>query len=237
MKLSQEAVTFLLYQRASYRHPIYKFFASCGLKIFYLHHIMPTWFENRRIDTIAKLYSEEIRAYLEALSPHLPKQCETLLDIGCGIGGVDVFLNDHYKDSIKKTILLDRTELTRDYYTSFRETAAACNSLPTAKSILEINGVDSNSIHTVDVNTADFPVNERIDLCISSIAWGYHFPVETYLKQVRAISHENTVLVIDIRKDTPDYEALTKLFGEYTVAIDEDKHQTIVTKVCQKTLG
>ena len=41
-----------------------------------------------------------------------------------------------------------------------------------------------------------------IDFVISTISWGFHFPVSTYLKSVANVLSENGILIIDIRKDT-----------------------------------
>ena len=52
-----------------------------------------------------------------------------------------------------------------------------------------------------------------MDIIVSFIAWGFHFPLITYLDNVIKLMHNNTILIIDIRKTNDT--TTEKLISEY----------------------
>ena len=52
-----------------------------------------------------------------------------------------------------------------------------------------------------------------MDIITSFLSWGFHFPIKTYLNEVTDLMHKDTILIIDIRKNTGDFEILKNIFN------------------------
>jgi len=77
-----------------------------------------------------------------------------------------------------------------------------------ADSVLDIGcGVAESNIHLVET-TKDNLVNIRcgIDVVISLISWGFHYPVETCLDRVHEMLNPGGRLILDVRKQTGGVE-------------------------------
>ena len=115
---------------------------------------------------------DSIRADFKQLLPYLPKTVGTILDIGCGMAGIDVLLKRHYPDA--QLWLLDGDgKDPRDGWEKKRP--EAFSSRAAADELLAANGVKAD--RWIDINT---PEHLRADLVISLASWGYHYPIATY---------------------------------------------------------
>ena len=101
-------------------------------------------------------------------------------------------------------VLLDRTRLESKVWYMFEAKGAFYNSLEIAREVLTSNGIPSGKITILEAPDNGIINVEAgsIDVVISTISWGFHYPVSTYLKSVATVLSENGVLIIDIRKDT-----------------------------------
>ena len=71
--------------------------------------------------------------------------------------------------------------------------------------------------------------NEKFDLVVSLISWGFHYPLSTYLDQVYQKMALGGVLIIDVRKVTmsdPLTELRTK-FGDVSIITESNKHMRV----------
>jgi len=163
------------------------------------------------------------------MKKHLPTNAHAILDIGCGIGGIDVLLNEHYKNTTPSIYLLDKTEMPKKVYYGLEERGCFYNSFEVVKDFLTKNGVKGKQIFTQEANeknTIDF--NATFDLIISLISWGFHYPVSTYLDQVYDKLSPGGVLIIDVRKSFGGIEALHEKFGNMEVIQDAIKHSRVI---------
>jgi hypothetical protein len=107
----------------------------------------------------------------QTIRPFLPEEVEIILDIGCGMAGVDVLLRRHYPEA--KLWLLDGDgDEQRD---GWNETLGAFSSRAAADELLAANGTQAD--RWIDVNT---PEALQADLVISFASWGFHYPLDTY---------------------------------------------------------
>jgi len=125
---------------------------------------------------------------------------ETVLDIGCGLAGIDYFLAKH--NPAAKIYLLDATKKEKNIYYGYADRGCNYNDLTLALGFLKMNGIE-NDLMIYDIfEEFEWP---KVDLVISLISWGFHYPVETYLDQVVKILNEGGLIIIDIRKNiSPD---------------------------------
>lgn len=145
--------------------------------------------ENRKAWEAA--YLAGIRASYDGMAPFLPKDCSSILDVGAGLGGVDVLLSRHYGGKTK-VILLDGW----DDEPSLRFHRMTTSSAEVARKFHADNGsVNFNYISPSRL------VIQPVDLVVSTGAWCFHFPPEEYLDFVLACMTPRAVLITDVRKD------------------------------------
>ncbi len=115
---------------------------------------------------------QSIAADYKQLKPHLPADVKVILDIGCGMAGIDVLLKRLYPDAQLWLLDGDGSD-PRDGWE--RERPEAFSSRAKADELLEANGVKAD--RWIDINTREHLV---ADLVISLASWGYHYPIATY---------------------------------------------------------
>jgi SAM-dependent methyltransferase len=223
----REAIYFLLLQRSRYRwQPLYRLFSLVGLGGVYKQRITRSFIEARRAEVIGRKYQRDVNATLDLVKDHLPTGLEAAVDVGGGIGGLCLALWRRYPASLKRLYLLDRSEVSPEYYTGFEEKAAFYNSLAVGRRFLLENGVPDEVIRTVDAARDPFPPGP-LDLVISTLAWGFHFPVSTYVEEARAALKPHGVVILHIRKETDGEEVLAQHFREVE-RIDEARRSHLV---------
>ena len=143
-----------------------------------------------------KEFVKNMEFEFEMIKPFLPKECKSILDIGCGVGGIDVLLSMHFETpelymydyNAKSQIVIYGFDRGQSYYNSFDVT----------KKFLDANYITNYFL--LDVNTCKFSgLLKDIDLVISLLSWGYHYKTETYLDEVYDILKPGGHLIIDIR--------------------------------------
>lgn len=151
--------------------------------------------DRRRWD---RAYARQIRQSYESMLPHLPDRCASVLDVGSGLGGIDVLLRRHYAPEPVVTLLDGEddepvVELHRRTFCS-REAALAFQ---------EANGgrAQYRSPHNL------LPLLVPADLVVSTGAWCFHFEPSTYLEYVLENSAPGVTMILDVRNDKPSWLA------------------------------
>jgi len=155
-----------------------------------------------RHQSICNQYLDQMQTEFQELKPHLPETADTVLDIGCGMAGIDLFLWQHYRSNQPKINLFDKSEISDDLYYEFYDQAAFYNSLQTARKNLTLNGIPDSKIQTIEATQENLNTLQDVDICISLYSWGFHYPVETYIEGVTEILTEQGNVILDIRKET-----------------------------------
>jgi len=179
---------------------------------------------------LGKIYYDDMLDEFETLKPYLPKKVTRILDIGCGIAGIDALLDIHYRSSqstspLESITLLDKNGCSKIYY-NFEEEAAHYNSLDLALRFLRMNGVNTQ-VNLVDIDNKPFP-SEMFDFVISLISWGFHYPVSTYLDIVYEHMMDGGILIFDIRKEQNQELLLTSKFKSVVVIQDTKKSTRVL---------
>jgi SAM-dependent methyltransferase len=174
-----------------------------------------------RARAIDAAYTADMQRETATLLPFLPEPCANVLDIGCGIAGIDVLLYRHLGDRLRTLHLLDKSAVARNIFYGFGAAGAFYNSLPLARRVLVANGVPADRIRLIEATDAnDVPVDTPLDLVISIISWGFHYPVATYLEQVHARLRPGGRLILDVRKDQGGEAALAARFARVETVCD-----------------
>ena len=126
---------------------------------------------------IIREYDQVNRGGWEEIKPHLPQKAGRVLDIGCGLGGIDELVYGHFsRFGPVELYLADRDHVSETVTYDFAPESAAYNSLALTQAFLVGRGVPPEAIHTVDVDKADLPEEVSFDLILSFLSWGFHFP-------------------------------------------------------------
>jgi SAM-dependent methyltransferase len=179
-----------------------------------------------RNSAIKNDYMADMEAEYLDIKNYLPLKAINILDIGCGMGGIDVFLSKHYNSPETTFYCLDKTKTDTIYY-GFKEKAAFYNSLDVAREFLSLNGI--KKIYTLSANDANtIETKEKFDLILSLISWGFHYPVETYLLQAYTHLREGGHMIIDVRKNTSGLDKIQSVFSDAKVISETDKKSRIL---------
>lgn len=130
------------------------------------------------------------RQYLTLKSLPFPR---SVLDIGCGLGVIDVFLA---RAGVQEIHLMDGdgSGERRDDYGADVE---AWNDVRLAEQMVRWNAPARTEIYTHQANP-NLRVN--VDMIISFKSWGTHYPISVYASLARHCLAEGGLVVLDIRK-------------------------------------
>ncbi|XWV24938.1 hypothetical protein QJ856_gp0843 [Tupanvirus deep ocean] len=196
-------------------------------------------FTTEMLENLIKKQQSEI----EIINTFLTKTPKTVLDIGCGLGIYDLALHDFYKTNIK-FYLLDKTttpEEEKKVFYGHREVAAFYNNLDYTEEFLSINGINKENINCITVED-DIEITKNflkqnlsnIDLVISIISWGFHYPIKTYLDTVHDILSDDGLLCLHCRNINENLPVLMTKFEILSPAINTIREGSFL--ICKKKL-
>jgi SAM-dependent methyltransferase len=232
IKIPDEAVKYILFQRTAFLKFPNTFTNRWLDRIIpfslYYKHLVKKQAKCNSIN-IKTGYIDDMRKEYLSFKDFLPKICTSILDVGCGVAGIDIFLNEHYRESQLVFYLLDKTRISRSVYYLFRRKGAFYNSLEVAKDMLIQNDVLEKNVHLLEAtNKNEIVINGNVDLAISLLSWGFHYPIETYLNKVYDLLNKGGSLIIDIRIGTNGINALNNIFNKVEVILTETKYQRVL---------
>lgn len=133
----------------------------------------------------------------------LPEQCSEVLDIGCGLGLVDLYIHHHYNTDINFT-LVDANDTIVDTHRirGFNKNYVFYNSMSYVQQFLVNNGIRKDNLELVNIMTQKFVTEKKYDVILSFLACGWHFSIETYMDIFENNLSDNGVLILDIRNGT-----------------------------------
>lgn len=155
---------------------------------------------NKEIDERGTLYLRRVISalYLEfqKLNPTLKTlPHERIADIGCGYGFIDLFIAREYGASLT---LIDLEDNDATHF-GFKAKGAAYSSLETAKNFLIANGVPSSQVQTLNPDSSDPAKVKNIDLAMSLLSCGFHYPVSTYANFWENSVTPDGAIILDLR--------------------------------------
>jgi SAM-dependent methyltransferase len=177
-----------------------------------------------------RLFSLDMEKEIDTIKQYLPSEPKKILDIGCGVAGIDIMLNKYYSEKGVRPefYLLDKSQVNSRVYYGFERQAAYYNSLDIAKELLVSNGVKRDLVHLQEVSESKIFPDSKFDLVVSLISWGFHYPVSTYLDQVYDLLNNGGRLIIDVRKESGGEKLLESKFGSIQVIFEARKHRRIL---------
>lgn len=143
-------------------------------------------------------YRADLEAQFDSIAHHLPARCSRFLDIGSGLGGIDILIRRHYeRRGMHPTVWLLDGE--RDPARMFlhRQTF---NDMRVARDFHEKNGGDRGRFAYWTPLTFKAGPSTPYDLVVSFGSWCFHYPPSEYLPALLTGGvHADTVLILEVR--------------------------------------
>jgi SAM-dependent methyltransferase len=158
--------------------------------------------EVERLGTdIARRAAGVIAAEYAALRPMLAEAPPArVADIGCGYALFDLFLA---RDFAADLLLIDIETNDRRHF-GFQEQGAAYASLAVARALLQGNGVAAGRIVTLNPGKADVLAAGMVDLAVSFLSCGFHYPVDAYIPFFTQCMNPGGRIILDLRAATAE---------------------------------
>lgn len=147
-------------------------------------------------------YEDDLNQTYCEIREYLPDPCWGVLDIGSGLGGIDVLLARHYASNPPYIHLLDGEHDAPEMIVH-RQTF---NSMRVARDFLVTNGVRADRFGYFTQGAANLP--RPYDLVLSLGSWCFHYPPDTYLPLLLSGGglHMDSIIIVDVRAAKPDYQ-------------------------------
>ena len=168
-------------------------------------------------------YALSIMGYrdLELIAPYLPNNKNVdhnILDIGCGLGVIDVLLSKHYPNA--NFYLQDKSESidSNKKYNGFNQTYQYYNNIELLREFLTNNGLKTfNIVDGEEINS----IILKFDVIMSLLSCGWHYSLLSYLDFIKGHLNEDGILIVDVRNETEEgllYETfhnVNRIFNPY----------------------
>lgn len=127
-----------------------------------------------------------------------------VLDIGCGLAGIDALLVRKF--DTRRVHLLDG-DGSSPKVNGWNWATDAWNDVGKGAELVRANGGPGIEVIT-HVAGRQLQIDDQLDLVISLRSWGHHYPIGIYLEPVQRILKPNGMLILDIRRKTDGVEQL-----------------------------
>lgn len=167
-------------------------------------------------------YESSIASIYSGIVDYLPARAAAVLDIGSGLGGIDIHLSNHYGPETA-ICLLDGDETGPEVEWSFKPH----NSMSTAFDFLHKNGV--TNVHGITPGNLDKSPIKPFDLVVSFSAYCFHIHPGDYLEDLKTVIHDETVIILEVRRTKTEWlRMLLEAFGEPKVIDKGEKYVRVV---------
>lgn len=187
------------------------------------------------------LYKELYKTFT-LFENHLPKNLNNILDVGCGLGYIDVIIS--HQISGLNYFMFDTM------FSEYSKVKYFYNDLTLTKEFLILNGIPKENINLIDASKTGNSQTENndpgalsnlpiMDLVISQFAWGWHSRIIKYIKEVSAITKPGSLLVLDVKGklDTDTHQDNITLINQFgfklldAIVTDENKYLLIAKRI------
>ena len=158
------------------------------------------------------------------LENYITKDIKNWLDIGCGLGYINIPI--FKKLSTGNIYLLDKSKIeTHKRITQFGSTKnfGFYNNLEFTKEFLMLNGIPDEKINLITPDSIN-NIDKKLDLIISLLSWGFHYPFDTYSDSVYNLLNDSGIIIIYCR--STHYQEILKDKRFTWEILNNDKEKT-----------
>jgi SAM-dependent methyltransferase len=127
-----------------------------------------------------------------------------VLDIGCGLAGIDALLVRKF--GARRVHLLDG-DGSASQVNGWNRATDAWNDVEKGVELVRVNGGPDIEVIT-HIAGRQLQIDDQLDLVISLRSWGHHYPIPVYLPLVRQVLRSDGMLILDIRRKTDGVQQL-----------------------------
>lgn len=148
----------------------------------------------------------------------LPERCEAFLEIGCGVGGLSVYIVRHYQGGAPTpdAAVMDGSE-GRERRPGYHEGFQPYVDRAGAVALLRAN--------VPECRVTDYPPDPSltipVDLIVSTKSWGHHYPVDVYLGLALRSLRRGGRVIMDLRRRRDGIGTMTRAGFAYVGKIFE----------------
>ena len=178
-----------------------------------------------------KILTENLfRKELETFEKYLPSNVENIMDIGCGLGVLNIFINQKYQNN-PNFYLLDKNTVDNKIKYGFSKDYESYNDLNETKNILLKNGLSKEQIYIKNVDQ-EITTDNKINLVISLKSMGYHYPLENYINLIKSTCSTKTVFIFDVFWEKYSLSDVKKYFNEAKIIYEENSLHSLKRLYC-----
>lgn len=218
MQIPSKTLYYIVFQRADTirRTRLTMFLGKLAYKFNFLYPVSARILSILKAKEVRMRFEQELREEFALIKNHLPAiEAPVIVDIGAGVGGIDIFLSEFYTNQAS-LYLLDKSQVDYDITPGLSKRHGFYTSFDAAEALLTQNGIKKEHIHFLSPGD-ELP---KANIIISLYSWGFHYPIETYAAKVKAC--RGATLIMDLWKGRGQEEEFKKWFGPYIVLRDTD---------------
>lgn len=145
-------------------------------------------------------YLSMSKAEFKIMKPYIG-QPKKILELGCGLGRYSVFLNSQLEQS-PHFIMADFSHISKKIKYGWNPEESKYNNLELTKDFCNDNGLSNFTIF--DLALEDLENLEDIDLVISVLSVGFHYPIELYINKLMKITSPKATMIFGVRSGIYD---------------------------------
>ena len=155
-------------------------------------------------------YNKMSLSEYSAIAKHLNNP-KNILELGCGLGRMSIFLNAHLKKPAH-FILADVSETSSKIKYGWNPKESYYNDLELTAKFSELHGL--KNFETFNLLERDVSELKNIDLVMSFLSVGFHYPIDQYFKKLLKVTSDDAVMIFGIRRGAVDVSKYKRFFHE-----------------------
>lgn len=138
------------------------------------------------------------------------KKPQKVLELGCGLGRMSIFLNSQLDEPKPYFILADVNKESSSIKYGWNPKESYYNSLDLTARFAQLH--DLTNFETFDLLNQDLSSLSEIDLVMSYLSVGFHYPIEDYLEKLFEVTTDDCQMIFGIRKGKYNPKDFEKYF-------------------------
>ena len=147
-------------------------------------------------NSIAKKYHDVMLKEFLTIERFIKNDDKSFLSIGGGIGGLELIINQNFKNNDYYFIERNYVSKKVRYGWGGMDNEEAYNDLNLQKTFLKINEMNENQINIFDYDNENLP-EKKFDVIISLLSLDYHYDFNLYVEYLKKVSKESTKIIFD----------------------------------------
>jgi len=165
--------------------------------------------------------NDEFSKEFNSIISYLPKSSKNILDIGCGLGVINIYLNDYYSKKSNFT-LIDKNYVDKKIAYGFNNNSESYNKLEITKDFLILNGFKTEQLQLVNADE-NFVLNNKYELIISLFSMGYHYSIKNYIDIIKKNSTKSTKVIFDLSMEYNELNEVKKYFNKVVIIKNDNE--------------